>query len=1193
MISSMLPQLDKIGHRVSRWRAELLATWSLAIVFGILCVLGLADFWLRLGRTERLIFWGMLVVMTLVLAWRISAALRKRFTAEGVAAMIERRFPQLDNHLINYLQFSRDPDQDPFKAAYVRRGAPKWQSLDLRTMRDRKSLRRSRLTLLASAVILLLPAFFWGDAWGLAIWRTINPFTSVAPVSLTHILKVSPGAAILPQGEPLVLACTVKGFRGHEVRVEVNPGDADPTTYALGRITEEGEQGFSHRLAKVSTHLRYRFRAGDAPDSEWFTITTRPPTAFTGLQLTVTPPPYTKRRETTVDPRHNPVNIPFGSTVTAQATSNTALKSANLQSAESKPVKMLANSAAATHWQANTRVLTGSSLRIEAQDPYGKTLQEDIAFALIPDTPPVVEISSPGSRSILPPGEAPRINFHVTDDYGLGDVVLEEVQPDSDEPGRVVKTWPAGSSRELNATWVGEIQPVRGHDIAFRITAHDQRPESANESKSSLIVFALPTMAEASKERAKLEQQAVAGLHQLIELQKQNLAATERNHSTADKTTDQEWQAVGDRQQQIRDLTNTLLIDSLKPLGALTPKIKTLYLQEMTSVVSLLRNLLKENVSRKRDQAWEAIGLEKTILASLTRAESSFSQSQADRHLTGIAALLEALIRGQDSALAKTRVFLEQKAKASTALMDAQDALAEDLSAFLVTCRNDAEAVRGTDPAFAATLEHIATKTEQLKVHDDMVLAAERLQQNNAAEAITHQQSALTNLKTLSQMVNQVRIDREGAKRDVLLQAVTQAKEKLVAIKADYQKKLAAMDEVRGLKNKDNKDSDAIEEEYVKLEKETLKKLLEVPTDLHAFTELNVANDIVEDIFSVFQEVEQAKGTGKNEKRKMEDLGYTKEEEQFELMKQAEGRLDDTEAWLKNDPDFQKVTAEGIDREEMPEGGVATDALATQVEDMIGDLLKENEKMEDDAKDGATTHVIADFPGGMGWDVTQGDMSSFAAKGKAGNQTPDHTEAVGRSNVGRQGMSNGETAAGSGTIGEGDKNIEARRTEDPTQSGKVDLAGKADTKATGGGKLASGKADDKGMSGGKERMDSNEQGSSEGMAAMMARQADAVYAKASLKNIRIDDLKTAAHHLRQAADAEAKGDIQQLREQQKVAVSSLRRAQADLQAGPNGAMEVGGRAGVLNDVIESGPDHAPAQYRDQVSDYYKALNDAL
>ena len=59
--------------------------------------------------------------------------------------------------------------------------------------------------------------------------------------------------------------------------------------------------------------------------------------------------------------------------------------------------------------------------------------------------------------------------------------------------------------------------------------------------------------------------------------------------------------------------------------------------------------------------------------------------------------------------------------------------------------------------------------------------------------------------------------------------------------------------------------------------------------------------------------------------------------------------------------------------------------------------------------------------------------------------------------------------------------------------------------------------------GGVERMDSKEAGSQEGMDALMAKHADAIYAKASLKNVRVDSLKSAAHHLRQSADAVATG----------------------------------------------------------------------
>ena len=160
------------------------------------------------------------------------------------------------------------------------------------------------------------------------------------------------------------------------------------------------------------------------------------------------------------------------------------------------------------------------------------------------------------------------------------------------------------------------------------------------------------------------------------------------------------------------------------------------------------------------------------------------------------------------------------------------------------------------------------------------------------------------------------------------------------------------------------------------------------------------------------------------------------------------------EMWLGDKPDDLKVTTEAHDKAEMPQSGIALAELAAAAQDLVGDLLKEDKKMADKADDSATNHAMPDFQSGQ--KVMEGDIASFGAQGKSGNQTPDHKEQDGRSNVGRQGMSTGETAAGSGTIGEGDKNIEARRTEEPAQSGKIDLAGKADTKATGGGKLGTG-----------------------------------------------------------------------------------------------------------------------------------------
>ncbi len=44
----------------------------------------------------------------------------------------------------------------------------------------------------------------------------------------------------------------------------------------------------------------------------------------------------------------------------------------------------------------------------------------------------------------------------------------------------------------------------------------------------------------------------------------------------------------------------------------------------------------------------------------------------------------------------------------------------------------------------------------------------------------------------------------------------------------------------------------------------------------------------------------------------------------------------------------------------------------------------------------------------MGWGISEGETVSYSAAGKSGNDRPDHKDQDGRSQVGRQGMSDGE-----------------------------------------------------------------------------------------------------------------------------------------------------------------------------------------
>jgi hypothetical protein len=607
--------------------------------------------------------------------------------------------------------------------------------------------------------------------------------------------------------------------------------------------------------------------------------------------------------------------------------------------------------------------------------------------------------------------------------------------------------------------------------------------------------------------------------------------------------------------------------------------------------VDALRSIPAADDTRKRSLAAEAVVLESTILKHLISAVSTTGEAKLERSVNGLGAHLETLIRNQSSTLKQTVAVVETKAKPTRQLVDSQDEISNEMNTFLAACKEEAAQAAQTDAALAGTIERVSAKANELKIRSDMVIAAERLDQNQCTEAVPIQERIVTGLKMLQSILDEIKMQEEAEKREMLTDAVDQAKEKLKKIEALNGKMNEAMELVKGQKDKNDQAMDEMSEDFAAMKENIKQALLEIPNDLHIFTELNVANDLVEDVFSVFQEIEQKQGSENDGADKVQERGAAKDEKLLALMGEAQKRLDAMEMWLAEKPDEMKITAEAFDKAEMPESGIALGELAAAAQDLLGDLLKEEQEMAEKADDSATNQAMSDTPAGA--EVAEGEIASFAAQGKSGNQAPDHKEQDGRSNVGRQGMSVGETAAGSGTIGEGDKNIEARRTEEPIQSGKVDLAGEADTKATGGGKLGTGKADAKGMGGGVERVDSMEAGSDEGMAALMARQADALYAKASMKNVRVDSLKNASHELRQAADAIAKGNIEQMREFRKMAISSLTRAATNLSAAPSGGMEAKGNTGALESMIESGPDQAPPKYRGKVAEYYKALNGAL
>ncbi len=1198
-ISTLIGQLKRIGQMLNRWLAQFRLTVGLSVIMVLLFCLALADFMTRYTRQGRFVAWGILLVLTSVLVGLIMKTLARRRTPEAVAANVEQAFPELDNHLINFLQFSAVNVKDSFVKAYVKMEIPHWSSLDFGVMKDKRTLRRAQIALGLAALLLLLPLPFLGRAWSVAMVRVLNPFAEITPVSLSRIVSVTPGDTVIVQGGDINLSCQIEGKSGHAVHLDLRPSDGEQRSYNLGSLKGGAEESFSHSLLKVTTATKYRFRVGDAYVRGWQTIDLRPPLAFNAVQLKVTPPAYMGLSPKKYDAHATAIDIPYGSAVSMIAECNTGLNSLSLSGA-GLPVKLNLDGSLKSG-VFDMVVTNGAALTITAVDTHGDAAETTLGFNLLWDHPPVLTIKYPQNPVALGAGSAPTIDFSVTDDFGIGEITIEQIidKGETVQETKVVKTYSRAENKgkELTYLWRGDIRKASdAGTLVFRVLAADNSAATDNVAVSPSLIFELDAASAAAKQREEDAKNSADGLSRIIELQRKNIDRTRQLQTVLNTTTPGQWSEAAEQQETIRAIVK-LLIErgGARTLGNLVASVKKLYVNEMYEVIPALRGVpTVSDQGAKVQRVARIVSMQEKILRQLTAAGNSAKIAEKSQSTSSLMGMIDGIINGQQKIIITTSRCSTQGVAVAESIINDQDSLSSEVILFVKACRTQAKASAGEDKDQGEFLNNVAAYCEKQKITDDMLLSAEQLEENGLKQALLHQRAAYTKLMSARKQFEQVKASDEKEMREEMIEALQIASAKLSKLKAVEKRLREEMDKVEEITNANTEDFDIMEEAASEIKKNIEEALLEIPRDLDIFTHLNVGNDLVEDVYSIFEELEPDEGSGEKNPdgtSPIVEKAVAKREWYLDEMEKTEELLEDFEMWLKKSADTQKVTTEAFDKEEMPEG-VALTPLQTSMEDIIGDLLEMDEELEKEADDGAINQALPDLE--MGADIMEGDTTTFSAKGKSGKETPDHKEQDGRSNVGRQGMASGESAAGSGTINKGDDNIEARRTKDPTQSGQVIADGEADTKATGGGKLGSGKGDDWGDSGGTDRMDSTEAGSWAQNLDGMARKADQAYAQASLKGLRTESLESAAHHIRQAADAVSKGvPITQISELRRKAIGALKKAKTELGEGAVANLDGHSSASTLSDVVEAGQERSPEKYKDLNADYYKKLNTTM
>ncbi len=1183
-------ELHRINSKINRWHATEHLIVALSFLLIAWVALTALDVWLRPQTYGRLSLSLTLIVLVIAsLVWLIRVANRKRSPA-AVAAFLEKKFPQLDNHLINRVLFASEHTQSSWLRSYLNEGVPGFCELPLHAIKDRRLRKRGALAIAAAALLLAVPAFVLGNAWTVAMQRVLNPFSRLSPPTFATVLAVMPESKTIVQGSGIDLVVKATGRAGQFVDLDLYPADDKRSAVRIGQFKKtDAEEEFPYRVTKVSTSLRYRFKVGDAYPTDTYTIDTVPPLAITSLRLAVTPPDYTSLAPRTFDALTNAITIPIRSEVTFQLSCNRPVETSQIFF--DKKTLALTPGADKVNWSGAMVIDDGVLLQVSARDTFGLEMRVPVRFELIEDRAPAIRLVMPSaSKAVLPPNAAPVVQFEVIDDYGLGKVRMERVSKGAkpSAAGETLKEWDLAGKNSFSETWTGSLEDVSASS-ALRIVACDTAGgDEPNRAVSQQILFELSTLSSLLAAERQTRGEARKTIGELVARQRAALTTTQRLQEGLPAYDEQLWQEVAEKQTAIRAYAETLLKTKDAAVGTARVALAKAVRGPLPDAAMRLTRMVTGTAETRGENARLAIDAQNTILRLLVQADGNMNKGEVSQAAAGVLAMLEGIRKGQTANLVATLKAVEKTTDLPDAIIERQDNLSQDMEAMVGFCRSEAKQDR-EDEEFGALMNKIADKAVELKLHPTMVAIAEVMESERIADAVLPQNSVTNGIAVLMEFLKEWRETEAQDKTEDALAIIKDARQSIKKMEDLQARVVDALRETGSQGDKTEKIDEDMLEEIAELKANMAQAMLKVATDLQAMPELDAVNELVTDTFQTYEEMKQEEGSGTNA---VVEVGLQKEDFLLDLLTKTGQKADEMEVFLVPKSDNVKRNMETIDKEEMkaPIGQVT---MPEELQDIIGDLLESEEEQQKNADDSVTNQ--GDANPDSGWGVAEGEWVDYNASGKSGNDRPDHKDQDGRSQVGRQGMSDGEVMARSGKINEGDNNLDKRRTQDSNQSGDIEEEGHSDAVATGGGKN-SGYSQDKGMEGGEgaTRRDTKVAAdSAESTRAQLTRNAEAVYAQAQLNNLRTYDLKKYIAFSKQLDLLQQQNaSPAMIAELHKKALQALSTTYTSLENGI-GSADMGAVSNTesAEDAIAASLDEAPAEYRDLVSDYFKAIGD--
>jgi hypothetical protein len=497
---------------VWQWLALVASLFLLDLLFGL-------PVWLR---------WFALIGQAAFLLAGVGAAILRRgrlhVADERAARVVEERHPELDNALINAIQFQRTlSGVAPSQAELMRREMQRAEQTAAALRPDdsvdrageRAALRKMAALLAAWAVIAIL----FSGVFMAVMPRLFLPWLDsiTPPYSPTHY-EVRPPGATVRYGDSLTLSVRVSGRIPENIALMTQSQGHD-----WHRIAMDGsaQDGYSVRLDSLRDDTLFYVQGNTGRSAQYKITITRPP-VLRALRATYSYPAYTARPPATETVGQTGLHGLAGTGVALQLVGNRDLAGGELTvqttdgATQQFPLQIDAKSPLVAN--AQMKLVRPGDFRLALTATDGQT-NPDAAHGKIvieKDQRPSVWFVFPAQDLMVTPDMKVPLRLQAEDDNGVQQVEVHRVINDLSDSPRDFPVSPGappvkkvGETVEMDMGALG-VRP--GDQITYHATAYDNAPGKPNIGESETYTIKVVS----SEEFAKVlrEQRDANELHQ-------------------------------------------------------------------------------------------------------------------------------------------------------------------------------------------------------------------------------------------------------------------------------------------------------------------------------------------------------------------------------------------------------------------------------------------------------------------------------------------------------------------------------------------------------------------------------------------------------------------------------------------------------------------------------------------------------